>query len=204
MATKEQIKTELVEDFGYKVEDLENIKYQDLKKKIKEEYDKANVKAKEEEKAEPKKERRKVNHSDTVTVMNTTTGKVMYRSRKTGAEWVFTEYGDTDQIEVGELVAMKNAHPKYVKEPWLLILDDDVVDFLGLSKIYNNVLDPDELDDFFKLPEDKMKVILEGSPRGMKQLIVGTARQKLKNGTFDSVRKKNLIEETFDIQLEEE
>jgi len=35
LATKEQIKTELIEDFNYKVEDLEDVKYQDLKKKLK-------------------------------------------------------------------------------------------------------------------------------------------------------------------------
>jgi len=141
LATKEQIKTELINDFNYKVEDLEDVKYQDLKKKLKQEQDKVKDVGIEKEKSEPEKPKRKVKLDDVVSVMNTTTGKVLYRSKKTGAEWVLTEYGDTDQIEVSELVTMKNAHPRYLKEPWLLILDDDVVDYLGLSKLYNNVLD---------------------------------------------------------------
>jgi len=135
--------------------------------------------------------------------MNTTTGKVLYKSKKTGAEWVLTEYGDTDQIEVSELITMKNAHPRYLKEPWLMILDDDVVNYLGLSKLYKNVLDPDELDELFKISNKKFEKILKDAPRGMKQLIVGTAKQKLENGTFDSIKKKELIEETFGIELSE-
>ncbi len=203
LATKEQIKTELINDFNYKVEDLEDVKYQDLKKKLKQEQDKVKDVGIEKEKSEPEKPKRKVKLDDVVSVMNTTTGKVLYRSKKTGAEWVLTEYGDTDQIEVSELVTMKNAHPRYLKEPWLLILDDDVVDYLGLSKLYNNVLDPDELDELFKISNNKFEKMLKNAPRGMRQLIVGTAKQKLENGTFDSIKKKTLIEETYGIELSE-
>jgi len=201
LATKEQIKTELIEDFNYKVEDLEDVKYQDLKKKLKTEHDK--VKGEDVSDKEPEKPKRKVQRDDIVSIMNTTTGKVLYKSKKTGAEWVLTEYGDTDQIEVSELITMKNAHPRYLKEPWLMILDDDVVNYLGLSKLYKNVLDPDELDELFKISNKKFEKILKDAPRGMKQLIVGTAKQKLENGTFDSIKKKELIEETFGIELSE-
>jgi hypothetical protein len=200
MATKEEIKQELIEKFKFEEKDLEEFGYHDLKKKLKEEQSIVEPIIKE-TKQEPKKEKRVVNRDDLVTIMNTTTGRVLYNSKKTGAEWVFNDYGDTDEIEVSELITMKNAHPRYLKEPWLLVLDDDVVDYLGLSQLYENVLNPDELDQFFKLHEDQMKSIIEKAPRGIRQLIVSVANLKIANKSFDSLSKINLIEETFKIEL---
>jgi hypothetical protein len=200
MATKEEIKQELIEKFKFDEKDLEDVGYHDLKKKLKVEQEKSEPIVKETKEA-PKKEKRVVKRDDEVTIMNTTTGKVEYVSKKTGQSWTFLEYGETDVIEVSELVTMKNAHPRYLKEPWLLILDDDVVDYLGLSQLYENVLNPDELDQFFNLPEDQMKSIIEKAPRGIKQLIVSVANRKIANKSFDSFSKINLIEETFKIEL---
>jgi hypothetical protein len=200
MATKEEIKQELIEKFKFDEKDLEDVGYHDLKKKLKVEQEKSEPIAKE-VKEIPKKEKRVVNRDDLVTIMNTTTGRVLYTSKKTGAEWSFNDYGDTDEIEVSELITMRNAHPRYLKEPWLLVLDDDVVDYLGLSQLYENVLNPDELDQFFNLPEDQMKSIIEKAPRGIKQLIVSVANRKIANKSFDSLSKINLIEETFKIEL---
>jgi hypothetical protein len=200
MATKEEIKQELVEKFNFAENDLEDVGYHDLKKKLKVEQEKVAPIAKE-VKEEPKKEKRVVNRDDLVTIMNTTTGRVLYTSKKTGAEWSFSDYGDTDEIEVSELITMRNAHPRYLKEPWLLILDDDVVDYLGLTPLYENVLNPDELDEFFKLPEEQMKAIIEKAPRGIRQLIVSVANRKIANKSFDSLSKIQLIEETFKIEL---
>jgi hypothetical protein len=200
MATKEEIKQELVEKFNFAENDLEDVGYHDLKKKLKVEQEKSEPIVKE-TKEVPKKEKRVVKRDDEVTIMNTTTGKVEYASKKTGQSWTFLEYGETDVIEVSELVTMKNAHPRYLKEPWLLVLDDDVVDYLGLSQLYENVLNPDELDQFFNLPEDQMKSIIEKAPRGIRQLIVSVANRKIANKSFDSLSKINLIEETFKIEL---
>lgn len=148
------------------------------------------------------KKKRKIERDELVTVMNYTTGKVVYQSKKTGAEWVFHEFGDTDEIEVNELVTMKNAHRRYLTEPWLFILDEDVVDYLGLNKVYENLLEPEEVDRFFELSSNKMREILEKAPSGLKQLIASKAIQKIKDGSLDSMSRIKVIEETLNVSFD--
>lgn len=136
-----------------------------------------------------------------IPVMNNTTGTLIYISKKTGAEWKMQGYGAVDEMELGELITMKSAHPKFLNQPWLIILDDEVVEYLGLTKLYENVLKPEELDEFFDLPIDEMESIMKKAPMGMKQLIASKAKQMYADGILDSVKKKELIESTFGIDL---
>lgn len=146
-------------------------------------------------------EKRKVNRDDIVTVMNITSGLVHYQSKKTGSEWNFHEFGATDEIEVSELVTMKNAHPRYLKEPWLIVLDEDVVDFLGMSKEYEGVLTPDELDRFYQLPGSKIKELLPSMPRGMKEAVADQARIRIEQETLTNLNVIKAIEEVLKIEL---
>lgn len=151
-------------------------------------------------KPEPKK-RKTIDKSAVVEIMNNTSGRVHYASKKTGAEWHFLEYGAIDEIEVSELITMKNAHPRYLKEPWLLILDEDVVEFLGLSSVYENVLTPDELEDFFKMRPQKVSEILSKMSTGMKEAVLDRARQKYEDRTLENVNVIRAIEDTLKVEI---
>jgi len=156
------------------------------------------------EEAKPKsetKKRKTVDKSMVVEIMNNTSGQVHYASKKSGAEWHFLEYGAIDEIEVGELVTMKNAHPRYLKEPWLLILDEDVVEFLGLANIYENVLTPSELEAFFKLSPVKVEEILSKMPAGMKEAVLDRARAKYEDRTLENVNVIRAIEDTLNVEI---
>lgn len=171
-------------------------KAKDVVKEVVEEV----VTEKEQSKPESKK-RKTVDKSMTVEIMNNTSGQVHYASKKSGAEWHFLEYGAIDEIEVGELVAMKNAHPRYLKEPWLLILDDDVVEFLGLANIYENVLTPDELEAFFKLPPHKVEDILSKMPSGMKEAVLDRAKAKYEDRSLENVNVIRAIEDALKVEI---
>ena len=157
------------------------------------------VKESMQETVQPKK--RQLSRDDLITVMNNTAGTFIYQSRRTGREWLFTEYGQTDEIELGELITINNSHPRILKEPWLLVLDEDAIEYLGLKRLYENVLNPEELDRFFSMSVDKMEQLLDKMPRGMKELIVGIAREKIKTGEFDSMAKIRLIEDKLKVNL---
>lgn len=174
----------------------------ETKKKAEQNIVKQKVEEKMKEQKEEPKKKRKIERDELITVMNYTTGKVVYRSPKTGAELVFYEFGDTDEIEFGELITMKNAYRRYLTEPWLFIFDEDVIDHLGLKQVYENLLRPEEVDRFFYLPLNKMKNILEKAPLGLKDLIASKAARKIKEGTLDSVSKIKLIEETLNVSFD--
>lgn len=151
-----------------------------------------------------KPEKRKLNRDDSILVMNNTAGTLIYKSNRSGQEWYFTEYGQTDTIELGELITMNNAHGKFLKEPWLIVLDDDAVEYLGLKRFYDNIFEFDNIDSFFEMPETKMEELLNKMPNGMKELIVGLSRRKIAEGTFDSMSKIRLIEQKLKVNLSED
>jgi hypothetical protein len=118
-----------------------------------------------------------------------------------GVSDTFMAYGDIDEIEVGELQKMKTSAPRFLKEPWLIILDDDVVNYLGLDELYSRILKPEDLDNFFKLSADKIKERLSNAPSGVKGLVVSKARELVESGELDSMKRIEAIEETLDVTL---
>lgn len=146
----------------------------------------------------PKK--RKLNRTDLVPIMNYTTGQLVYESR-TGQTWYFTEFGDTDEIELGELVTMKNSQGRILNDGWLLILDDDAVEYLGLSKKYESLLTPDEIDELFNLSDKKIGDVLEKVSPSAKEVIFNKAKLKMEDGSLNSLSKIKLIEDKLKVEL---
>jgi hypothetical protein len=205
MANKiEQIKEKLIKSYGYAEGELKGKNFKQLEKLIKDSEQPEEEVLEEEIVKETPKKKRVIGRDELIPIMNNTNGTVIYTSKTSGQEWVFNSYGQTDDIEMGELIKMKNAHPRYLNEPWIIILDEDAVQQLGLSNLYENVMKPEELDNFFKLPVDKFNEILNNTPSGMKQLIVSKAMKGIKDGSFDSMSKIKAIEESYGIRLREE
>lgn len=149
-----------------------------------------------------KPKQKQIKNTDMVTVMNTTNGRVIYQSKRTGQEWVFSEYGQSYEIEFSELVAMNNTYRSFLRDPWLLIVDDSAyVDKLGLTELYKTVFNPEQVEKFFTLPVDKMKELLSKAPIGMKELIASKAQEKITNGTFDSMSKIKFIQESLNVDF---
>src|SRR5690348_11612410 len=85
-------------------------------------------------KPEPKKtekpvQTRKFEPSETVEIMNNSSGTLYYKSKKTGLEWKFENHGDTDYMEIQELQAMRSSQPLFFKNAWIKVLDEEAVNF---------------------------------------------------------------------------
>lgn len=214
--TKVQLVKHLIEEYGVDKEEIKSMNFKQLQDRVKaEESHTLNAI----ESTVPKKsadvptsstpisnliQKPEMHQNILVPIMSCAYGTVSYTSKRTGREWKWTNYGQMDNMELSELVAMRNAHRRYLEEPWLMILEESVVEYLGLSKVYENCIKPDEIDAYFKLGIDKMREILEKAPNGMKQLIIATATEKIASGTFDSRKKIKMIEEVSGIKLEDE
>ena len=112
------------------------------------------------------------------------------------------EFGSSDYISVDELKTMLSAHPAFLREPWMLIMDDEVVAYLNLTKLYENIYMPDEVDKLFALPLEKLKKVLEAAPNGMKPLLVGRARVLIESGQLDANSKIRMIEKAFGVKFD--
>ena len=130
-------------------------------------------------------------------------GKLIYNSLRTGAVWRFTDFGAKDEVELYELQSMKSSRPRFLTEPWLIILDDKVVDHLGLSDLYEKILKPQNLDKLFKARSSVIRSILEDAPIGMKKAVCTRAAQLIAAKKLDSRSRINAIEETCGVDLSE-
>lgn len=147
------------------------------------------------------KKKVEIDRFEQIPVMNVTTHTLIYASKKTGAEWEWTGYGDIEYIEFQELITMKSAHKKFLDEPHIIIMDDDVVNYLGLTKMYNNIVDLENIERIFKLSQSEFEEILEKSPKGIKHTIISKLKQMADNEEDISHKKIKYVNDKFDLTI---
>jgi hypothetical protein len=139
--------------------------------------------------------------NELIPVMNITNGTLVYTSRKTGLSVKFEKYGDVEYLEIGELLTMRSGQKRYLDEPWILIMDDEVVQYLGLDKMYKKLVSPQNVDQIFSFDLETYKEVVENAPIGYAQLIISRAKERLKDGSLDSMAKIKVLEEKFKVEL---
>jgi len=92
----------------------------------------------------------------TITVTNATNGTVSYVSKKGGFPYVWSGYGDSDEVAIDDLLVMP---PKYLTTPWLLIDTDEeeVIEGLGLTEVYKHIAILDKVDDIDSLTVEELE-----------------------------------------------
>lgn len=206
MAKKENNKENVKEEFAEEVNavDVNELKaqmYEEVKKQVEAEL---LTKQSIEEKATTVKSiqrKEAIDKQMLVPIMNVTNGKLVYQSRKSGSEFQFEQYGDIEYIELYELLTMRSSQRKFLDEPYVIVLDDEVADYLGLSNMYKKLTHATEIDRIFKLPLEQFTNIVESTPKGLAHLIISKAKEKIATGEFDSVQKIQVLEEIYKVQL---
>jgi hypothetical protein len=149
------------------------------------------------------RQKREIDRFEPIPVMNVTNGQLVYHSKRTGAEWVWSKYGDIEYIEFQELLTMRSSQRRFLDEPFIIILDDDAVEHLGLRKMYESFskISVDKIDEVFKLRQEDFEDVIEKAPRGIKHLIISRAREKYADRSLDSVMKIRFINEKFNLDI---
>lgn len=145
--------------------------------------------------------RMKIDRNRMVPIMNVTSGTLIYQSRKTGTDLDFSEYGDIEYVDYQELITMKAGHRRFFDDPFIIIMDDEVVEAMGLTKMYNNMKHIDNIDKIFKMNQKEFENIVEKSPKGIKHLIVSRAKELYENEELDSVKKINYLNDRFNTDI---
>lgn len=138
-----------------------------------------------------------------VPVMNLTNGKLIYISKKSGAQWSWTSYGDIDTIDFFELQTMRTSSKSFIYDPLLMILDEEVVEYLGLKNLYDDIVNIENLDEIFDMNNNDFKAMIEKLPKTFIVSIVSKAREKDKDGTLDSRWKVKYLNEKFKTDIGE-
>lgn len=132
---------------------------------------------------------------------STTHGNLIYISRRTGERIFWNDFGDVQDITMGELRNLYSTYPAFINEVLFVIDDEDAVEYLGLTKLYNSLFYIDDLDSFFDRDYDELEEILPKLPKGLEESVATKARELIKEGTLDSRSKIRLIEDKLKIDL---
>lgn len=177
------------------IEDIEK----ELRAKIEAEIkDKIRKELEEESK---KNQKREIDRNRLVPVMNMTNGKLVYVSRKTGAKWVWESFGGIDEIEFYELQTMRTSYKGFLNDPLILVLDDEVVDYLGLTKKYEEFLKFEDLDVLFRMNNIEFGELLDKAPKSLIVAVVTKAKSMYESGTLESVWKVNYLNSKFNAEI---
>lgn len=196
----------LVEQYGYSEDDLKDSEGKPFTNgKLQ-----AMIKAEEEDAKEFETNKNRIvakkgvlKDEDKVMVMSGSMGTVIYRSDISHRMWKFTKFGQMEAIPYGELVAIRNRYFSYFSEGWLVVLDKDVQEEFGLTKLYENILTPDNIDLVFKKPIEELEVLVKNLPEGMKNTFINKAQELYESGELDSLKVLKLIEDQFGFSIED-
>ena len=169
-----------------------------VKKNMSEEVGNVTKNIKNKVKAKPK-----LDLHDEVLVKNGYCGELNVLLPKSKYVITFSEFGDDDYIELAELKALRNSKPIFFERNWLIIEDDNVIDFLNVGKYYADYLTVEDIDELFELPVDEMIAKIQKLNQVTRDNIARRAVDMIKDGNIDSVKKIEALEEELGYNLTE-
>lgn len=150
------------------------------------------------------KKKKKLPADMLVECKNITMGKLIYISKKqNGYEIVWSNPGDVEEIELSELMSMRNSQPRFFTQNWIGIEDEDILRYLKVEKYYKGVPSFEDYDDIFLKPLDELKVVIANLPSGIKETLSYKASELINDGTIDSMKTIKYLCEAFGLVIEE-
>lgn len=139
----------------------------------------------------------------TVTIRNGFQGLLLYKDKRTGMDYRWEEFGDEQDIELGDLRNARGNAKKFFENNWFLFDEDWIPEYLGMSKYYKNALKIEDFDTIFDQPADEIEKILSGLSKGQRKSVAYRARQLIADGTIDSRKVVNALEKCLGVELVE-
>lgn len=149
----------------------------------------------------PKKYATQIDRSEMIPVRSVCYGNLTYVSKRTGMITTWGEFGAIEWIEFGELITMKSSSPKFFTKPWIIIENEEVVEFLGLAQKYKEMIDVENIEEFFRKPIAEIKSLIKASPKGIQETITLKARDMIREETLTDIRVIRALDDEFKLGL---
>lgn len=159
---------------------------------------------KEETKKVERKVRVQLNRNELVICKSVFDGILSFTNPRTMENWQW-RLGDEQELTIGDLLLMNSGKNKlFLTTPWI-VLDtdnDELIERLGLSSLYNNIEYIEDIEGLFNLSLTEFKKKLKQMPDGYKSNIGTIARNKIEDGSLYDKRKIKALEDDLGIELE--
>lgn len=138
-----------------------------------------------------------------VTVRNGFQGVLIYKDKRTGMDYRWDEFGDEQDMELGDLRNARGSAKKFFENNWFLFDEDWIPEYLGMSRYYKHALNSEDFDEIFeKSPEELEKTITELG-EGQRKSVAYRARQLIASGDIDSRKTVSTLERCLGVELVE-
>ena len=149
----------------------------------------------------PKKELRKFAQDDMILCKSVTYGELLLPGKKSKLLYIWSNYGDTTEVEFQDLQALRSTRSTYLMNPYFVIEDEELLEqWPELKALYDKTMALD-IDSLFSLPINQFKKRLRDIPVGFKDPIKNIAGEKIRNGSLDSIAKINALDEILGTEL---
>lgn len=139
-----------------------------------------------------------------VTVRNGFQGRLIYKSPKTGERYVWSEFGDGQEMQLRELRQAKSSAKKFFENNWFMFDDEWIPEYLGVQRFYKNAVSIDRFDDLFGKPADEVEKIVSAMSGGQKRSVAYRARTLINEGAIDSRKVIATLEKSLGTKLIED
>ena len=148
-----------------------------------------------------KNEPRKFAQDDMILCKSVTYGELLLPGKKSKLLYIWSNYGDTTEVEFQDLQALRSTRSAYLMNPYFVIEDEELLEqWPELKNLYDKVAALD-VDNLFNLPINQFKKRLREIPVGFKDSIKNIAGEKIRNGSLDSIAKINALDEILGTEL---
>lgn len=141
-----------------------------------------------------------------ICIKNIAKGKLIYKSkRQMGYTIVWEKRGALNYMELGEFINLKNSDMRFITEPWIRIIEEDEVEILKYTNVYQyfkSIIEIDDVDALLNLSYDKFCLKFDKLPDSFKKTVAERARDMIASGELDSIKIKKHIEEKLDMELD--
>lgn len=129
-------------------------------------------------------------------------GRVIYKSKKTGETFKWLESGDDQYFTVQDILDMDNQSHKFLRTPWLLIDDEEVVEAMGLTQMYSYISRLDDIDAFLASPLDEIEDVCKNLSKGYKCNLARIVNKKVEEKELRDIvvirKLQELLDKDFD------
>lgn len=138
-----------------------------------------------------------------VTVNNGFQGKLVYISPRTHERFIWSDFGDEQELELRELRNAKSSAKAFFENNWFMFDEENewVVPYLGLDRYYKNAVKLEDFDNIFTMSEDEIKSVISEMSSGQKKSLTYRARQLVSDGEIDSRKIIAALEEALGTEL---
>lgn len=185
-----------------------DIKVEDTVDKAKEEVKEIEVKTEEPKAKRLNRKNRQqgnvinIDRKRTVPVVSVSDFPIGYNCKLTNMYIKWANYGDEHYMSIEEVLNMNSDSEKYLRTPWLIVDDEEFMNVMGLSELYDLVFELEDLDKFFKQGARIIKEKLNELSQGMRNDVLNRAVSMVYNGEINNLAVVSMLKREFHIDID--